>query len=47
MFIHRRPGWLLPAYALTGLAVGTVGAVPTVLVRSFPPAVRFSGISFS
>jgi MFS family permease len=41
------PGWLLPVYALTGLAVGTVGAVPAVLVRSFPPEVRFSGISVS
>jgi hypothetical protein len=39
------PGWVLPVYALTGFTVGTVGVVPTILVRSFPPAVRFSGIS--
>jgi MFS family permease len=41
------PDWLLPIYALTGLTVGTVGVVPTILVRSFPPAIRFSGISVS
>ncbi|MCC7006669.1 MAG: MFS transporter [Ottowia sp.] len=34
-------------YALTGLSVGVVGAIPSALVRSFPPAVRFSGLSFS
>ncbi|MEI9981778.1 MAG: MFS transporter [Aliidongia sp.] len=41
------PDWLLPIYALTGLTVGTVGVVPIILVRSFPPAIRFSGISVS
>lgn len=39
------PEWLLPAYAVTGLFVGTITVVPVFLVRSFPPAVRFSGIS--
>ncbi|BBF85595.1 L-proline/glycine betaine transporter ProP [Aquitalea magnusonii] len=34
-------------YALTGLCVGIVGAVPYVMVRAFPAAVRFSGLSFS
>ncbi|KGI77695.1 MFS transporter [Oleiagrimonas soli] len=34
-------------YALTGLFVGMVATVPVALVRSFPPAVRFSGISFA
>ncbi len=34
-------------YGLVGLCVGVVGAVPYVMVRAFPPAVRFSGISFS
>lgn len=38
---------LYPLYALTGLSVGIVGAVPCVMVRAFPPAVRFSGLSFS
>ncbi|QSN63740.1 MULTISPECIES: MFS transporter [unclassified Caballeronia] len=38
---------LLPWYALTGFTVGVIGAIPFVMVKSFPPAVRFSGISFS
>ncbi|AOJ83088.1 MFS transporter [Burkholderia savannae] len=38
---------LVPLYALAGFAVGTIGAVPTVMVKSFPAVVRFSGISFS
>ncbi|MFD2645878.1 MFS transporter [Pseudomonas japonica] len=38
---------LFPLYALTGLCVGIVGAVPYVMVRAFPPVVRFSGLSFS
>ncbi|MBB3224438.1 MFS transporter [Pseudoduganella umbonata] len=42
-----RPDLLLPLYAALGLAVGVVGVVPGVMVRAFPAAVRFSGISFS
>jgi predicted MFS family arabinose efflux permease len=38
---------LLPWYALAGFFVGVIGAIPFVMVRSFPAAVRFSGISFS
>jgi MFS family permease len=34
-------------YALAGFAVGVVGVVPAVMVDAFPPAVRFSGLSFS
>jgi len=34
-------------YALAGLCVGVVGVVPAVMVAAFPPAVRFSGLSFS
>jgi MFS family permease len=45
--IGAHPGWLLPLYALTGFTVGTVGAIPSVLVNAFPPQVRFSGMSFS
>ncbi len=33
--------------ALAGLAVGVVGVVPALMVVAFPPAVRFSGLSFS
>src|SRR5699024_5867591 len=34
-------------YALMGSSVGLVGAVPYVMVRAFPPNIRFSGLSFS
>lgn len=37
----------LVLYALAGLAVGVVGVVPALMVVAFPPAVRFSGLSFS
>ena len=45
--VAHNPEWLLPLYALTGLFVAIVGVIPLILVRSFPPAVRFSGLSFS
>ncbi|MBB3655318.1 MFS family permease [Rhizobium sp. BK650] len=38
---------LFVLYAIMGLAVGMVGAVPYVMVRAFPARVRFSGLSFS
>jgi len=38
---------LFALYALMGLSVGIVGAVPYVMVRAFPAHVRFSGLSFS
>jgi MFS family permease len=41
------PSSLLTSYALTGFFVGVVTMVPIVAVRSFPAAVRFSGLSFS
>ena len=34
-------------YALAGFSVGVVGVVPALMVTAFPPAVRFSGLSFS
>jgi len=43
----RAPALLLPAYVLAGFGAGGVALTPVALVRSFPPAVRFSGISFS
>jgi MFS family permease len=45
--IAAEPAMLVPFYAVTGLSVGIVGAVPYVMVKAFPPAVRFSGLSFS
>ncbi len=50
MFYHlsgAHPEQLFILYGLVGLCVGVVGAVPCVMVRAFPPAVRFTGISFS
>ncbi|MFJ5458064.1 MFS transporter [Pectobacterium sp. CHL-2024] len=38
---------LFVSYAIVALSVGVVGGVPYVMVRAFPAAVRFSGISFS
>lgn len=38
---------LFPLYALAGVFAGVAGIVPAVLVASFPPAIRFSGISLS
>lgn len=37
---------MLP-YAITGFAVGVVAVVPTAMVRAFPAAIRYSGLSFS
>ncbi|WAG79015.1 MFS transporter [Metapseudomonas furukawaii] len=45
--LRLHPEWLFPLYAVTGLFVGTIGAVPYVMVKAFPPVVRFSGLSFS
>lgn len=40
--------WLTTSlYALAGLTVGTVAVVPYIMIAVFPPAIRFSGISFS
>ncbi len=34
-------------YALAGFSTGVSGVVPALMVVAFPPAVRFSGLSFS
>ena len=41
------PATLMARYGLTGFFVGAVTTVPIVAVRSFPAAIRFSGLSFS
>jgi hypothetical protein len=41
------PAFLLPLYALVGLTVGVVSVVPSIMVKSFPSAIRFSGIALS
>lgn len=41
-------GWLLVAgYCLAAAGTGLITAVPALLVRSFPPAVAFSGVSLA
>lgn len=49
LFVDLRAGGahFLPLYALAGFCVGVVGVVPVVMVEAFPPAIRFSGLSFS
>lgn len=34
-------------YSFAGAFIGVVGVIPAVMVAAFPPAVRFSGLSFS
>jgi MFS family permease len=50
VFYHALPADILRTsvlYALTGFALGAVAVVPMILVGLFPPAVRYSGFSFS
>jgi MFS family permease len=42
-----RPDLLKPLYGLAGFWVGVISVVPVVMVRAFPPALRFSGLSLS
>ena len=34
-------------YGLNGFFVGVIGIIPSIATMSFPPKVRFSGLSFS
>jgi MFS family permease len=45
--VGRAPSLLLPLYILAGLGTGAVVLTPIVMVRAFPPLVRFTGVSFS
>ncbi|MBC8950634.1 MULTISPECIES: MFS transporter [Xenorhabdus] len=45
--ISHEPLKLFSTYSLAGLTVGVIGATPFVMVKSYPPEVRFSGISFA
>ena len=49
LYLDLRSGaaHFLVLYLLAGLAVGVTGVVPALMVTAFPPAVRFSGLSFS
>jgi MFS family permease len=41
------PEHFTAAYTVAGLFVGVTGAIPSLMVRAFPPPIRFSGISFA
>jgi MFS family permease len=43
----RLPSALVPLYVLAGFAAGAAVLTPIVMVRAFPPPVRFTGVSFS
>ncbi|MBE9603997.1 MFS transporter [Acetobacteraceae bacterium H6797] len=45
--VVANPGLLVALHALAGAFVGVITVVPYVMVRAFPPATRFSGVSFS
>ncbi|MCK9539306.1 MFS transporter [Dokdonella sp.] len=45
--VRAAPAHLDLLYATAGLASGLVAVVPVFMVRAFPPAVRFSGVSFA
>ena len=44
---ERGQSALVPLYILAGLGAGAVALTPIVMIRAFPAAVRFSGISFA
>jgi MFS family permease len=43
----RLPSALLPTYFLAGIGAGGAVLAPILMVRAFPPSVRFTGVSFS
>ncbi len=45
--VTKAPEHFTAAYVLAGTCVGVVGIVPVWLVRAFPAAIRYSGVSFS
>jgi len=44
---ERLPSALPPLYILAGIGAGSAVLTPVMMVRAFPPAVRFTGVSFS
>jgi MFS family permease len=41
------PGILAVLYTIAGLGAGAVTLIPLMMVRAFPPLVRYTGVSFS
>jgi predicted MFS family arabinose efflux permease len=44
---ERMPSLLLPLYILAGIGAGAAVLAPILIIRAFPPSVRFSGFSLS
>ena len=44
---ERMPSVLLPLYILAGMGTGAAVLAPILIIRAFPPSVRFSGFSLS
>ena len=44
---ERMPSALLPLYMLAGIGAGAAVLAPVLIIRAFPPSVRFSGFSLS
>lgn len=44
---ERAPNVLVPVYVLAGIGAGGAVLAPMVMVRAFPAAIRFTGVSFS
>jgi hypothetical protein len=45
--VGRMPEFLLPLYMLVGIGIGAVVLAPIIMIRAFPPPIRFSGVSVS
>ena len=45
--VRLNPLLVTPLYLLAGFSVGVVAVVPFIMIAAFPPAIRFSGVSFS
>ncbi|MGI3903124.1 MAG: MFS transporter [Janthinobacterium lividum] len=45
--VHLFPSLYLSMFMVTGLVAGCITFVPVVMVRSFPPAVAFSGVALA
>lgn len=44
---ERLPSVLLPLYVLAGVGAGAAVLAPLIMVRAFPPPIRFTGVSSS
>jgi MFS family permease len=50
LYLHLASGshaHFIVLYAVAGGFTGVVGVIPSIMVAAFPPAIRFSGLSFS